>query len=646
MSSAITGLTESLAEAFKSNEVELWCDTACGLIAAVRPGRGPPPAGAANPAISFDLGPLAGEDGNSGEKTDESASKKPKKAMCSSCGELIMSKNMARHKLKSCPSLDDSPAEPGPPPRTPVSALPPAPPPLTAAGALSPLTSAPSTPTAGAAHSAAAKTPAPMTTPQIRRYSESMPMIDENNPHIKMFLLSLQNRGKDMTQAAQDVKRVRKIMALMGGAKNWTPVDYRDRLPQLLTSPKDVDMAVSTLRTTMGDKAVVNWLQSLSAFADYISKSETTETDNTRRNIAVFVQHVKDIKAGSTKAVARLAAESHTIEAYREQKKWMDWADIAALVTAQIPRVAEIIAKCKTGGAPTRVPTAELHFCTMACAILADIDSTAKRGGEDPELLAAPVIEALGKEPTYICNTHFKTARKYGMKAYILTDRVRALWLDYYNYVRPCLVALNKDGETSSYFFLSKTGGKLKTYAHDTTKWFKKASGDPELHINHTQLRKIEATTAAETASHDDADAMRVNRSHTDTTSRIFYQKRDAKEAAKKAARARARSLGTALPASLQTPSDEAESKRLCVTPELYFSEREAASGGGASTVAESENEGADASDTGDDENSDDGENDDENDDDGSENASSDNGDGSGDDSGDEDMPAEESSEE
>ena len=277
-----------------------------------------------------------------------------------------------------------------------------------------------------------------------------------------------------------------------------------------------------------------------------------------------FLQHVNDLKTGHKRQADKTATEDHSVESYKAQNKWLNWAELKAVVEAQIP-IANAVIDGIVNNDP--VDSKDLHFVTMTCAILADIDCTAKRGGEDPQLVAEDVAAALQQEPSIIQTGKFKTAGKYGLKAYVLTDRARALWTRYQNVVRPVLLARRvKNSPKCGFFFLSTTGVQLTNYEHDTTKFFKLITGDASLHLNHTQMRKIESTAAAEQATAEEADTMRVVRAHSDATSKAWYVKKAAIDSAKKAAVTRSKVLGTPLAAGLKTASDKpVESKQATV---------------------------------------------------------------------------------
>ena len=100
---------------------------------------------------------------------------------------------------------------------------------------------------------------------------------------------------------------------------------------------------------------------------------------------------------------------------------------------------------------------------------------------------------------------------------------------------------------------MSTTGGKLEKFAHDTTLYFKKASGDDTLNLNHTQLRKIESTYAASHGTAENADHLRKIRAHGFGVNKDYYQKSDAADEARKAAIAREDIFGVPAATGIKT---------------------------------------------------------------------------------------------
>ena len=479
--------------------------------------------------------------------------KKPHLAMktCAVCSARLLSKNMARHMQKHAAEGTSGGQH---------------------AESPSPATTAPSTPMAaptsvGRKGSAVAGTPTPPVatqtsstplttqgTPHARKISESMPQVREDNPLIVKFATSLAVRAKAPQQAKQDVTKVCKILHLMGTADKWSDTTMERDTLLLLTSATRLDSAVMTLRAGGWSlKTVVNYLDALGMFVTFaLTSSEAQQRSDLTLAIVGFQRHVNDLRAGNKKKAAKIAGAEHTVENYVKNNKWFDWPELSAIMDKQIG-VAHAIIDAVENSDP--VDAKDLHFVTLTAALISDFHCTAKRGGEDKQLKAAAVQEALAKTPSIIENADFKTASKYGLKAYILTDEVRLLWQRYDTVIRPALHTRRAPGTPKSdYFFLSNSGGQLSTFEHDTTKYFQLITGNKDLKINHTQLRKMESTTAAECATESEADAMRVNRAHSDATSKAFYVKKSVVASAEKAAFARSKVFGVSLPTGLMSP--------------------------------------------------------------------------------------------
>jgi hypothetical protein len=497
------------------------------------------------------------QDDDDDDGVDVEEYKKPQLAMktCAVCSVRLLSKNMARHMAQQHPAEGtsgglhaESPSPASTAPSTPMA---------TAAGVGrkgSAVAGYPATPVATPTSSTPLTTQG---TPHARKISESMPQVREDNPLIAKFATSLAVRAKAPQQAKQDVTKVCKILHLMGTADKWSDTTMERDTLLLLTSATRLDSAVMTLRAGgMSLKTVVNYLDALGMFVTFaLTTSEAQQRPDLMQTFVGFQRHVNDLRTGNKKQAAKIAGAEHTVENYVKNNKWLDWTELSAIMDKQIA-VAHAIIDAVENNDP--VDAKDLHFVTMTAALISDFHCTAKRGGEDKHLNAAAVQEALAKTPSVIENTEFKTANKYGLKAYMLTDEVRLLWQRYNKVIRPVLHTRRAPGTPKSdYFFLSNSGGQLSTFEHDTTKFFQLITGNKDLKINHTQLRKMESTAAAECATESEADAMRVNRAHSDATSKAFYVKKSVVASAEKAAFARSKVFGVSLPTGLMSPDSD-----------------------------------------------------------------------------------------
>jgi hypothetical protein len=373
---------------------------------------------------------------------------------------------------------------------------------------------------------------------------------------------------------------------LFRSADKWSEKTIERDTLLLLTSTSRLDSAAQTISRAMSLKSLVNYLDALGMFVTFaLTTSEAQQRPDLMTAFAGFQRHVNDLRTGNKKQAAKIASTEHTVENYVKTNKWFDWKKLGAIMDQQID-VAHAIIDAVENNDP--VDAKDLHFVTMTAALISDFHCTAKRGGEDKQLKAAAVEKALAKTPSMIENAEFKTAATYGLKAYMLTDEVRLLWQRYAKVIRPALHARRAPGTAKSeYFFLSNSGGQLSTFETDTTKYFQAITGIKDLKINHTQLRKMESTTAAECATESEADAMRVNRAHSDTTSKAFYVKKGVVASAEKAAFARSKAFGVSLPTGLMSPdSDGADS----ATREYKASKKTA-----AATAASGKGQAADA---------------------------------------------------
>ena len=454
---------------------------------------------------------------------------------CHKCGAEVTAKNMARHmalKHSADPFAARAPASPSSPAAAPTPIAP-----------VAAVLSAPATPPAKRTMAPGTPVASPPSTVN-RRYSETLPRVDSANPLIAAYVTSLQARGKTPSQAGQDVTKVCKILHLMGTMDRMSPVAIEADPAQLLTSPARLDTAIVYLKQTMGRKTVVNWLQTLAMFVRYVLNTSTVAQRPTLATaIPPFLQHVNDLRASVQKQAAAVAVREHSVETYRQQNRWLEWDAFASLMEQQLAVALDTLEKLSNHD-PVTGP--QLHHLTMTCALLADLDCTAKRGGEDPKLLACEVAPALEQSPSYIDNPDFKTSATYGVKSYVLTDRVRDLWRKYGTIARPLLLSRRPSGsEKSPYWFLTNKGSQLTSYSHDTTLYFQQATGDRTLQVNHTVLRKMETTAADARGTAAEFNAMRVNRAHSDPTARSHYLKKAAHDTAEQAARAREAVFGT-----------------------------------------------------------------------------------------------------
>lgn len=395
---------------------------------------------------------------------------------------------------------------------------------------------------------------------RMRVGTSDMEQLPADAEHIQRYIVSRALGGKSETQTLQDVARIGKMLVWM--ARRLVPDEpptaaYEKRLVLLRDQALLTDV-VEYLLTQRKIQVITNWTDALAQWMRHLIHNDMAlRTDvAARTEFEANIEHLRIIGKGIKKRGARDKAQRLSVESLEKRGRWATMEELKAIVLGGEPRAREIYQKRLRAISPEDAVymAGWIGFYTL-------VDSSALRGGELPALKYDTVVKTLdtaapGAPVIIQTDISFKTFHTAGAKAFELGPDLAKWWRRYAMRIRPSILACARaDSDTSmrsDVFFVNSLGRPFTNYAQIVVKTVHAicdVTGTARITITPTIMRKIEATAAIEhaarTGDRTAADAMRIARGHSDTTSQRYYEKVRAEKEARDARQARQAVFGT-----------------------------------------------------------------------------------------------------
>jgi hypothetical protein len=348
--------------------------------------------------------------------------------------------------------------------------------------------------------------------------------------------------GKSRDQGKTDLAYIEKFIANIL-EKELPEEDSQPTLSQLvgaiLDSAKMTKWRLAVQRVVTKPENVFGPVKS---FIKHVYEQTDVRPDE-RTRLAAIVGEEAGVIASERRANNMETMRRQSKESLEAANRWADLPDLKEWMTNAWPRFEDITKAAKeSAGSKRAINTANFKWASAYCMVLCAINCSTVRGSEWGQISYADVVRAVrgadDDEIPLVKVLSFKN-QKTRMGLSIQLDKVtRDAWREFHEAFRLCVPR----GDGAAFFFVRPDGGVLEKTAKWLTDFMQDISGQPELVLTATSLRKIVESHAADVAGPEDKNASDVflGNDHSGNTSAAWYQKRAVDDKARAATTARA----------------------------------------------------------------------------------------------------------